>query len=167
MPGSAFDGNAARLAELLAMRLCHDFSGLIGTLGGALELLDEISPKIEATASEALVLAGEAARSLNSRLRLLRAAWGAASSALSVATFEGLAGGVASPRHRLRLDFVPTTIGFSAAAGQLALNVLLLAGESLPRGGVIAMSGDPAGLLRVGIEGLQATPPRCAACNRC
>jgi hypothetical protein len=159
MTGTAFDGNAARLAELLAMRLCHDFSGLIGTLSGALELLDEVSPAIEAKASEALELAGDAASSLSRRLRLLRAAWGAASAALSVAEFERLAGGVAPPRHRLHLDLVTAPGGFSATAGQLALNAVLLAAESLPRGGVVAISGDPTGLLQVGIEGPQAGWP--------
>ncbi len=45
-----------RLAELLAIRLCHDLSGPLGTMMGALEMVAD-DPEM---ADEALPLAGEA-----------------------------------------------------------------------------------------------------------
>ena len=63
-------GRRVRLAEALAIRLCHDLSGPLGALGAA---LGEVGAE-----AEALSLAQEASTVLRQRLALLRAAWGAA-----------------------------------------------------------------------------------------
>ena len=55
------------LVETVAHRLCHDLSGLVGTLMGTLELAEE-----EADGTEALAVAGDAARTLGGRLGRLR-----------------------------------------------------------------------------------------------
>ena len=58
------------LAELLCARLCHDLSGLLGSLLGVLEIARE-----EQGGSETLGLAETTAAELATRLKLLRAAW--------------------------------------------------------------------------------------------
>ncbi len=63
-------GGALHLADLVGARLCHDLSGLLGTLLGAIEMTIEDTAK----PGEALLLADEAAQELGLRLRLLRAA---------------------------------------------------------------------------------------------
>ena len=49
---------------------------------------------------------------------------------------------------------------FSPAAGRLILNVLLLAAESLPGGGIVALSGSPASSVLVTIAGPEGAWPR-------
>ena len=72
-----------RLAELLCSRLCHDLSGLVGSLIGVLEIArEELAP------SETLVVAEETAVELTQRLKLLRAAWGQDSDPLDLSSFR-------------------------------------------------------------------------------
>jgi histidine phosphotransferase ChpT len=131
--------DSLRLAELLAIRLCHDLSGPLGTLMGALELVAD-DPGM---AAEALPLAGEVSTALGRRLRLLRAAWGGATPSLSVAEFAALVEGMPARRWRLDLNGLDPAGRFSPAAARLALNVVLLAAESLPGGGTAALAGIP------------------------
>ena len=145
-----------RLAELLTSRLCHDLSGPLGTLMGSLELLNE-EPE---TAEEALQLANEVAATLGKRLRLLRAAWGGGAAPLRVEELRALAEGLPQA-HRISLQLerlVPAT-RFPSNAARLVLNLLLLAAESLPAGGTIAVAGDPEGEVQVSILGLRAAWP--------
>ena len=66
--------DALLLAEALATRMCHDLSGQLNALMGAVELIrDE-----PGSADEALLLASDAAAALGRRLRLLRVASGGA-----------------------------------------------------------------------------------------
>jgi histidine phosphotransferase ChpT len=149
-----------RLAELLAVRLCHDLSSPLGTLMGALELAAE-DPR---SAGESMALANDVSTVLGQRLRLLRAAWGGGAPALGVVEIAAMAEGLHRGR-RLRLDFdaLDPNGRFTAPAARLVLNVLMLAAESLPTGGVVTLTGDPAGDLTVSISGPRALwPPRFA-----
>jgi histidine phosphotransferase ChpT len=147
--------DALRLAELLAIRLCHDISGPLGTLMGSLELVTE-DPD---SAGEALPLASDVSFALVRRLRLLRAAWGGATGALDMAAFRAMAAEPAGRRLVFELDVPDQTARFSPAAARLALNVVMLGQESLPHGGVLAFSGDPGGDMIVTISGPRAAWP--------
>lgn len=139
------------LTEQLATRLCHDLSGPLSGLTAALG---------EAGAdAEALTLAREAATVLRRRLVLLRTAWGTPTP-LSGAALRELAEGLPNG-HRLRLELAGPVAHASLApeAGRLLLNALLLAAESLPRGGAIALEGDPGQDIALGIEGARAAWP--------
>jgi histidine phosphotransferase ChpT len=145
-----------RLAELLAGRLCHDLSGPLGTLMGSLELMSE-EPE---TAEEALSLASEVSVTLGRRLRLLRAAWGGAVAPLAVEELRSLAAGLPQAhRISLQLDRLVPSARFPPVAARLVLNLMLLAAESLPAGGAIALAGDPEGEVQVSILGLRAAWP--------
>ncbi len=150
-----------RLAERLAIRLCHDISGPLGTLMGSLELIDEDSEGIgdAAGAGEALSLASDVSTALAQRLRLLRAAWGGAVGPLDMAEFRAMAAQLPGRRLVFELDVPDQTARFSPAAARLALNVLMLGQESLPHGGVIAFSGDPRQEMLVTISGPRAAWP--------
>jgi len=131
-PASPRDG--LRLAELLAARLCHEVSGPAGTLAGAVE----IARTEPGSAAEALGIAAEAAAGLAARLRLLRAAWAGAAETLDIAALRALCAGL--PRHVwVDLDGLPANQHFPATSAQVLLNVLLLAAESLPKGGVVVV----------------------------
>jgi len=149
------------LAELLCSRLCHDLSGLLGSLIGVLEIARE-----EQADSETLAVAEDTAIELTQRLKLLRAAWGQDSEPTDLAELRMFADGLFANR-RLRLDLtgMAEDVAFPPGVGRLLLNVLLLAAESLPSGGIVALSGSPSDKVLVTIAGPRAAwPPRFGAC---
>jgi len=149
-----------RLAQLIAARICHDLSGPVGTIEGALTLLDA------GAAGEALSVAQEGAAAQRQRLALIRAAWGDGPGDATLAELLALLDGqVAGGRARVEVaeGLSPGTT-FAAPVAQLTLNAVLLAGDALPRGGVVQLCGDPAEVLMVRPEGQGAAwPPGLAA----
>jgi histidine phosphotransferase ChpT len=150
-----------RLVELTCARLCHELSGLVGTIGGVIDLAAEEAP----AAAETLVIGHDAVAELAERLRLLRAAWGTDGGPLPLSNLLGLAKGRPNAR-RVLIDAstLPAGTVFAAAAGRLALNLVLLASESLPGGGTVSLAGS-AGDLFIAIGGPKAAwPAGFAAC---
>ncbi len=149
-----------RLSELVALRLCHDFGGLLGTLTGALELCaDAAGPSSE------LATATEAASELTARLQLLREAWAGDGSGLDLRGLQALARGLPGA-HRVRLDVsaLPPDAAFPPSMARLLLNVLLLSAESLPRGGTVGLAAAGGQDVLVTISGPRAGwPPGLAA----
>ena len=143
-----------RLAEAVAARLCHDLGGPIGSLNQALELAAADVP----AGNEAFALAREAAGDLVRRLRWRRAAWAPDCPALDV---NGLRDLVANPL--VDLAGVPPDTVFAPPMVRLLLNVLLMATESLPRRGRIAIAGS-AGDVFIAIDGPNAAWPAGMAC---
>jgi histidine phosphotransferase ChpT len=144
-----------RLAELLCARLCHDLSGLLGSLIGVLEIARE-----EQAESETLAVAEETAVELGMRLKLLRAAWGQDAEELDLIRLQSLADSLFASR-RLRLDLgglEPDSV-FPPPAARMILNILLLAAESMPGGGFVALSGSPSSTMLVSISGPRAAWP--------
>lgn len=144
--------DALHLAELLSARLCHELAGPAGALAGTLELaIEDRDFELVATAHEQALL-------LVARLRLLRAAWGAGE-ALDAAGLRGLL--VALPRAarvRTELDRLDPDASFPPLAARLLLNVLLLAAESLPRGGRVVLASTGSGT-EVSLHGQPAAWP--------
>lgn len=147
---------ALHLAELLCARLCHDLAGPLGALIGIIEIAREEHPD-----SESIALAEQTAVELGQRLKLLRAAWGRDSEALDRAGLAGLVTGLPNRRVEVDLRGLGETNGvFPPGQARLVLNLLLLASESLPGGGIVALSGSPAGNLLVTLSGPRAAWPR-------
>jgi histidine phosphotransferase ChpT len=155
-----------RLTELVCARLCHDLSGLLGSLVGTLELVTEASEDTEAAS---IVTATATALAL--RLKLLRAAWGGQPEPLDLPHLTVLARGLVGRRVGLDVSGLLETTVFPPAVGRLVLNLLLLAAESLPKGGVLRLDGGsddliarligpsaawPAGLLGMLVDGATA-----------
>ena len=149
------------LAELLCARLCHDLSGLLGSLLGVIEIARE-----EQAESETLAVAEAIAVELATRLKLLRAAWGQEGAPLDLATLGTFANSLAGSRHvQLDLAGLEPKAVFPPPAARVMLNVLLLATESLPSGGVVALSGSPTAHILVTLAGPRAAwPAGFAAC---
>lgn len=149
------------LAELLCSRLCHDLSGLLGSLVGVLEIARE-----EQAESETLAVAEDTAVEMTQRLKLLRAAWGQDCEPVNAAQLQTFADGLfASRRVRLDLFGMEPDAEFTPGAGRLLLNILLLAAESLPGGGTVALSGSPSSNVVVTIAGPRAGwPPGLGVC---
>lgn len=165
MPDVSDQGDLAsgtRLAELVCARICHDFGGPLGALSGAAELLAEgaVDP------AEGAAAVTEAADALNRRLRFLRVAWGGGGGGMTPTELAALADGV--PGHgRVRLDIsaLPGDAPLGPALSRTLLNSILLAGEAMPKGGVIRIVPDPAsGRMLVQADGPGAAwPPALSA----
>jgi histidine phosphotransferase ChpT len=130
------------LAELLTARLCHDLSGLLGGLLGTLELLAE-----DVAATEAATIAVDTAATLNRRLRLLRAAWAGTADTLDLPGLSQLAQGLVARHIALDAGGLPATTLLSPAMARLVANLLVLAADSLPRGGVLRLDGTATDLI--------------------
>ncbi len=136
-------GETLRLVELVSARLCHDLSGLIGTVGNALEMVAEDAGQD----NEILAFASSAAKALTHRLRLARAAWGPETDALTLSSLLALATPALSAR-RVGLDTraLPADCVFSPPVSRVALNLIMLACDCMPKGGIIILVGEPADL---------------------
>jgi len=130
-----------RLAELLCSRLCHDLAGAVGAVSAGAELLAEEGPA-SPMAAEAVSLLADSAASMAARLKFLRLALGSSSSSapsearpLSLAYLEK-----GYPTGEWRLDWpADQPPPSSPDQAKLLLNLICLAQDCLPRGGVIAV----------------------------
>ncbi len=146
------------LADALCARLCHDLSSPLGTLMGAIEMVTEDVDCVP----EALPLARDAAAAMGARLRLLRAAWSGDCGPLNAAQLAELALGLPS---RVRTELGGLRGDFPLPTSRVLVNLLLLGGEALPRGGVVALSGQPGGDVMATVEGpIAAWPAAFAVC---
>jgi len=124
-----------RLTRLIGLRLCHDLGGVAGTIGNALEMLNDAG-------AEAADLAGDAADMLRRRLLLWRSVLGSGEARTLGAALSVLKGQIAGGRAHLEIGDLPEDIALSEAMVPLLLSGLLVAGEALPRGGLVRLSGD-------------------------
>jgi len=109
---------------------------------------------------EALSIAAEGGQAVNARLRLLRAAWGGGLGATPLPDLIGLMDGLPT-RRRLQIDtdLVTEAAALPAGTARVLLNVLIIAAESLPHGGIITLSGSVDEGLVVIISGRGAAWP--------
>lgn len=147
------------LARTLCARLCHDLSGVVGSLAGALDVMPRLG-------DELLEVAQDSAAALRQRLHLYTAAWGGPAEALEPAALEMLLGGApAVPRVRFDLSGLTPGEALPASVVPIALNAALLAAEALPRGGTVRLSGAAdLGLVVLPVADHGAAPatwPRC------
>jgi histidine phosphotransferase ChpT len=141
-----------RLAQLLCARLCHDLSGSLGTLVGALDLV----AMPEAADAEALSLAREAAGVLRGRLMVMRALAG--SGPAEGAGIVALLTPSLAERRTLLVAALDKGLRLEPTVSAMLVAAVLLAGEALPRGGAVHLEGGAAGF-RLRVEGRNAGWP--------
>jgi histidine phosphotransferase ChpT len=134
-----------RILELLASRICHDLISPIGAVGNGLELLEDASPDMS---GDALKLSANCVRKASALLEFFRMAYGTAGSDVGLRwdAARQLADGLLEGGKTV-LIWPPLPAGFTAPpmAPKVALNLVLLGTEMLPRGGEIVVSLQPAG----------------------
>jgi len=134
-----------RVLELLASRVCHDLISPIGAVGNGLELLEDADDDMS---DDALKLSVNCVRRASALLEFFRMAYGTAGSDAGLRweaakqLAEGLLDG---PKTTLIWGPAPAGLNVPAAAPKLALNLVLLGTEMLPRGGEIAVALQAAG----------------------
>ena len=138
--------NAVDLASLLCSRLCHDLMSPVGALNNGIELLgDEQDPDMRARCLE--LLADSAVATAN-KLKFFRLAFGAAggfADAIDTADAHTALKGVFGPERRIELGWQVEDGKLPKGAVKLLLNIALLAGDALVRGGRLDVAAERSG----------------------
>jgi histidine phosphotransferase ChpT len=144
MSGRGANGmKSYEFASLLCSRLCHDLLSPVGALNNGIELLsDEHDPEMRARCLELL---GESARASANKLKFFRLAFGAAGGFADVVdtrearvAIEGLFGS----DGRIQLGWIVDEPTMSKSALKVLLNLALIAGDALVRGGHLAVGAE-------------------------
>lgn len=134
---------AADLASLLCSRLCHDLMSPVGALNNGIELLaDETDPEMR---EKCLELLADSARASANKLKFFRLAFGAAGGfGEEIDTLEAQAAleGVFGPEKRIELGWMVSGDKLPKGAAKLLLNLALLAGDALVRGGRLDVGAE-------------------------
>jgi histidine phosphotransferase ChpT len=153
---------ALDLAALLCSRVCHDLVSPAGAIVNGLEVLDEA--KDEETKTFALNLIKKSARTATARLQFCRIAFGAAGSAaaqVDTGDAEQVARGFIED-EKVKLIWNQPRVLLPKNRVKLLLNMLVVAGLAIPRGGTLTLdpvgSGETASF-RVTAAGLNARIP--------
>lgn len=138
--------NAVDLASLLCSRLCHDLMSPVGALNNGIELLaDETDPDMR---EKCLELLADSARASANKLKFFRLAFGAGGGfgeAIDTHEAEAALEGVFGPERRIELGWMVTADKLPKGAVKLLLNVALLAGDALVRGGRLDVGAEDNG----------------------
>ena len=136
--------NAVDLASLLCSRLCHDLLSPVGALNNGIELLaDEQDPEMR---ERCLELLAESARASANKLKFFRLAFGAGG---RLRRRDRYARG-ARPRskgcigadRRIELGWMVADDKLPKGAVKLLLNLALIAGDALVRGGRLDVGAE-------------------------
>jgi histidine phosphotransferase ChpT len=154
---------ALDLAALLCSRVCHDLISPAGAIVNGLEVLEE--SKDEETKVFALSLINKSARTATARLQFCRIAFGASGSpAAQVDTgdAEQVARGFIED-EKVKLTWNLPRALLPKNRVKLLLNMLVVAGQAIPRGGTLVL--DPVGTgettsFRITAAGLNARVPQ-------
>src|SRR5947208_6705999 len=135
--------DALELAALLCSRVCHDLISPVGAIVNGLEVLDD-NPKPE-DREFALDLIRKSARTASARLQFCRLAFGAAGSAgaqIDLGDAQNMARGHIEDGKTSITWNLPRVL-LPKNRVKLLLNMLVIAQQTIPRGGVLTV--DPIG----------------------
>jgi len=136
--------DALDLAALLCSRVCHDLISPAGAIVNGLEVLEE-KDSDEETKTFALDLIKRSARTASARLQFCRLAFGAAGSAnaqIDLGNAQAMARGfIEDDKTKLTWNLPHALLPKNRV--KLLLNMLIIAGQTIPRGGTLTV--DPVG----------------------
>ncbi|MBO9712954.1 histidine phosphotransferase family protein [Sphingomonas sp.] len=132
-------------ASLLCSRLCHDLLSPVGALNNGIELLaDEHDPEMR---QRCLELLSESAKASANKLKFFRLAFGAAGGfGETVDTREAHAAieGLFGDNHRVKIGWLVEDPVLPKSAIKVLLNLSLIAGDALIRGGQLDIGAEKA-----------------------
>jgi len=138
--------NAVDLASLLCSRLCHDLMSPVGALNNGIELMaDEQDPEMRERCVELLA---DSARATANKLKFFRLAFGAGGGfgdAIDSNDARVALEGIFGPERRIELGWMVADDRLSKGAMKLLLNLALIAGDSLVRGGRLDIGAESTG----------------------
>lgn len=151
------------LTALVCSRLCHDLISPVGAIVNGLEVLEDEND--ESMRTFALDLIKKSARQASARLQFCRLAFGAAGSIgaqIDLGDAESVARGFLED-DRTKLTWSLPRILLPKNRVKLLLNLLLLANQTIPRGGMVTVApigeGESMGF-QVTAEGINARIPQ-------
>ena len=118
-----------RVLELLSSRLCHELISPVGAINNGIELMDEEDPEF---VKDATKLIANSARTAGRRLDFYRFAYGSGRAGNARDVTLGLLDGGKS-----RCDWDAAVSALDVDWQRVACNLVVLAAEALPRGGVV------------------------------
>jgi len=140
--------NATDLASLLCSRLCHDLLSPVGALNNGLELMaDEQDPAMRERCMELL---NESARASANKLKFFRLAFGAAGGfgeTIDTREAHSALAGLFGAEKQLELGWIVGEDALPKGAVKLLLNLALIAGDALVRGGRLDVGAERDGTL--------------------
>jgi histidine phosphotransferase ChpT len=151
------------LAALLCSRVCHDLISPVGAIMNGIEVMEDDSD--EETRTFALDLIKKSARTASAKLQFCRIAFGAAGSAgaqIDTGDAEKVARGMLED-EKTKITWNLPRLLLPKNRVKLLLNMLLIAGHAIPRGGMLTI--DPVGEgetmgFKVSSSGLNARVPQ-------
>lgn len=142
-PASMAAMNDIDFAALLCSRLCHDLLSPVGALNNGLELMaDEQDPEMRERCMELL---SDSARSTAAKLKFFRLAFGSAGGyGAEIDTGEAKAAlqGLFGPEKRIELGWLVAEPKLPKDAVKLLLNLGMIAGDGLVRGGRLDIGAE-------------------------
>ena len=150
------DFDDSRLAELLCARLCHDLAGPVGAAAAGAELVEDSGDDLDA---ETVALVAASAAGAAARLKFFRSAMGPSASAQDAGVVKDLAEtylrtSVSGGMSGIALQWRSSLRTLDGDMARLALNLILIVRDSLPRGGTIAVELGAQGPTSLKVQGL-------------
>jgi histidine phosphotransferase ChpT len=136
--------DALDLAALLCSRVCHDLISPTGAIVNGLEVLEDGGD--EETKTFALDLIKKSARTASARLQFCRLAFGAAGSAgaqIDTGDAEAMARGFID--DKITVAWTVPRVLLPKNRVKLLLNMLIIATQTIPRGGTLTVDAAGAG----------------------
>ncbi len=156
--------DALDLAALLCSRVCHDLISPTGAIVNGLEVLEE-KESDEETKTFALDLIKKSAKTASARLQFCRLAFGAAGSAgaqIDLGDAQTM-GRAFIEDDKTKLTWNLPRLLLPKNRVKLLLNMLIIAGQTIPRGGTLTVEpigeGESMGF-RIAASGLNARIPQ-------
>jgi histidine phosphotransferase ChpT len=135
--------NAVDLASLLCSRLCHDLMSPVGALNNGIELLsDETDAEMR---EKCLELLADSARATANKLKFFRLAFGAGGGfgeEIDTREAEAALEGLFGAEGKVELGWAVADEKLPKGAVKLLLNLSLLAGDALVRGGHLDVGAE-------------------------
>jgi histidine phosphotransferase ChpT len=137
--------DAIDLASLMCSRLCHDLLSPVGALNNGIELLaDEQDPEMR---ERCLELLSESARASANKLKFFRLAFGAGGGfgeTIDTREAHSALAGLYGSEKRIELGWLVPDDSLSKGAVKLLLNLAMIAGDALVRGGRLDIGAESA-----------------------
>ena len=137
------DTKSIDFGSLLCSRLCHDLLNPVGALNNGVELLaDETDPDMR---EQCMSLLAESARTSAAKLKFYRLAFGSAGGfddLLPAHEVKAAIEGMFSASGRVTIDWMVGEDRLGKLPAKILLNLALIAGESLPRGGTLTIATE-------------------------
>ena len=144
--------------EILASRICHDLISPVGAVHNGIEFLEEMG--VEA-GGEAIALIAHSAQQASSKLQAFRMVYGAGGRDPNIkpADVKKVFAGMIDADGKIKQDWDPSIFsGMDLPGGfcKMLMGCLMLATESLPKGGTVRVTKLDGELAKITIEGTDA-----------